>query len=75
MPLFWNSDINNDVGSASLPAWYKKMSDKECKNICRILKMMCVKINKRNVDTNSTAYALQGSFFKDSDTNGLKETE
>ena len=37
--------------------------------------MMRVRVNKRNVDTNITTYALQGSFVEDSDTDGLKDTE
>ena len=54
----WNTDLNNDVGSESLPAWYKNMSDKDCNNICRMLMMMYVKVNESNADMNSTACEL-----------------
>ena len=60
LPAYWNVDIKNDVGSASIPALDKKMSNKDCNNICHMLKMMRAKVNKRNSDTNSTVYALQG---------------
>ena len=73
LPAFWNTDINNDVGSASLPEWDNNMGDKDCDNICRMLKIMCVKVNKSNSDTNIAAYEFQGSFFEDLDTNGLKD--
>ena len=51
------------------------MSDKYCNNICRMLKIMCMKVNESNDDTNRNVYALQGSFVEDLDTDGLKETE
>ena len=51
------------------------MSDKDCNNICRMLNNMCVKVNKSNADTNSTAYALQRSFVQDSDIDCLNYTE
>ena len=51
------------------------MSDNDCNNSYCMLKMMCVKVHKSNWDRNSTAYALQGSFGEDSDTDGLKDTE
>ena len=75
LPEYWNSDINNDVGSASLPECDKKMSNKDCNNICRMINIMCVKVNDINADTNIAAYALQGYFFGDSDTDGLMYME
>ena len=71
----WKVDINNDDGSAYLPVGDKNMSDNDCNNSYCMLKMMCVKVHKSNWDRNSTAYALQGSFGEDSDTDGLKDTE
>ena len=60
LPVSWNTDIKNYVRSASLPVWDNNMSNKDCNNISRMLKIMYVKVNERNVNTNRNTYALQG---------------
>ena len=71
LPASWNTDINNEVGSAYLPAHKKHLSNEDCDNICHILKNIWLKASARKTDTNNTAYELQGYFFEDTDTDNL----
>ena len=75
LPADWTTNINNKVGSASLPAKDKQVSQEYCNNICSMLKTMCLKMNKSNDDTNTNAYTFQGSCLEDRDTDNLKESE
>eukprot|EP00957_Ditylum_brightwellii_P057174 4332124-Ditylum_brightwellii.AAC.1 len=54
LPASWNADINNDVGSASLPKGDKKISDKDCDILCSLMKSIQLKASQGHLDTSSS---------------------
>ena len=62
LPLSWVQDINNEVGSASMPDKDKRISKEECDELCRLLKSIQIKTRETGTNTATTAYGLADSF-------------
>ena len=71
-------EINNEVGSATLPDKAKKISDSECAELCSLMSALMTKVKETNVNTATTAFGLEGSFVQDGlgaeDTREMVET-
>ena len=61
------ANINNNVGSKSLAQKDKAISREDCDSICHMIRLMCLKVEESNVDTNTEAPGLQVSFVKEDD--------
>ena len=75
LPASWNTIINNEVGSASLPARIKQLSEEDCNEFSQLFKRMYVKVQESNIDTNYAVYALQGTFSAESDVADIQDKE
>ena len=71
LPLSWVQDINNDVGSASMPDKDKKISKEECDELCRLLKNIQIKTVQSGINTATTAYGLADSFASEVEAQNL----
>ena len=68
LPSSWNADINNDVGSASLPECDKKLSEEDCSVLCNLMKSIQLKAKVEKLDTSrSGANCFENSFVCDPD--------
>ena len=71
-------EINNEVGSATLPDKAKKISDSEYTELCSLMSALTTKVKETNVNTATTAFGLEGSFVQDGlgaeDTSEMVET-
>ena len=65
LPISWECGINNDVGSASVPEFKKKISDQECTHLCNLLSNIKLKCKNNNIDVSKEAYALEGSVIEE----------
>ena len=67
-----NTEIDQNLGSLSVSVANKTMSAEDCQEICSLMKAIQIKAQEAELDTNTTAFALQGSFageqgFQDQD--------
>jgi hypothetical protein len=65
LPPTWMADINNEVGSASLPMKDKKISDEDCDLLCTLMKNLTTKATDSAIDMSKEGYAMQGSFVEE----------
>jgi hypothetical protein len=63
LPIAWENDINNDVGSGSLPMRDKSLSIDDCQALCGLMRSLQVKADASGIDTGREAYGLEGSFL------------
>ena len=78
IPLAWNSDINNYVGSDYFPNKDKVISAKECNEIFSMMKKTHVRISiyaSKWPSVISTASALDASFIMEHDAMNLQDNE
>jgi hypothetical protein len=62
LPPTWMADINNEVGSASLPEREKRISVEDCDQLCHLMKLLTTKAEESGLDTSREGYAMEGSF-------------
>jgi hypothetical protein len=75
LPVSWDNDINNDVGSESVSIRDKTLSAADSQALCGLMRSLQVKADTSGgVDTRRHAYGLQGSFL-DEDALSDKEME
>ena len=72
LPLEMNTEINKELGQASVSADKKSLSTEDCEELCSLMKAIQLKTKDTEVDINSTAIALQGSFAGE---HGLNDKE
>lgn len=75
LPLSWVQDINNEVGSASVPDKDKRISKEECDELCSLLKSIQIKTSESNVNTATTAYGLADSFASEVEAQNLSNEQ
>jgi hypothetical protein len=71
LPISWNQQINNEIGSDSLSDRDKKISDEDCNALCDLMKAIQFKSANIMIDTANIALSLQTSFAVDPDANIL----
>ena len=62
LPVTWNADINNDVGSATIATRDKTLSENDTDELCALLANVKLKAGINTIDTNS----MVGRVFSDS---------
>ena len=65
LPATWNADINNDVGSNSMPDKLKTVSKEECAEICSILSKLKFFSDQAKLNDMANAPALIDSLADD----------
>ena len=65
LPATWNADINNAVGSSSIPNRDKIVSDDVLSEMCNLMSSIKLKAEDSNVDTEVVAGVLKDSFVTD----------
>jgi hypothetical protein len=75
LPVSWDNDINNDVGSESVSIWDKTLSTApDSQALCGLMRLLQVKADANGgVDTEQHACGLQSSFLDNAD--ALSDTE
>ena len=67
LPEYMDNAINQELGSNSIPQKAKVLSKEDSDELCDLMTKLQVKVKETGVDTNTDAYALQGSFAADVD--------
>lgn len=62
LPVTWNADINNEVGSASMPERDKVVSDEILNEMCNLMTSVQLKAEDSAVDTETVASVLKNTF-------------
>eukprot|EP00957_Ditylum_brightwellii_P019005 1430537-Ditylum_brightwellii.AAC.1 len=67
LPPTWNADINNNVGSASLPGKVKTLDKEDTFDLCQLMADVKLKANGVLLDTNHDATVFKDTFVSDPD--------
>ena len=50
LTVYWECDINNDVGRSSVPIRMNNLNEDDCDNICNLLETLSVKAKESGVN-------------------------
>jgi hypothetical protein len=65
LPVSWDNDINNDVGSESVSIRDKTLSIDDSQALCALMGSLQVKAHASGIDAGRHAHGLQGSFLEE----------
>lgn len=65
LPISWECNINNDVGSGTMAERNKKISKEQSDELCSLLKKLQFKCKEEKLDTSKEAIVLDGSLCQD----------
>jgi hypothetical protein len=74
LPISWNMQINNEVGSASVSDSDKRISDEDCDVLCNLMKKIQFK-SANMIDTVNIPLSLCASFAVDPDAYSLGDDD
>jgi len=63
LPVEWDLEIDNDLGSATVSDDRKKLSKEDCDELCNMMKTLSTKARDTSLDTNKEGYGLQESLW------------
>jgi hypothetical protein len=62
LPISWDNDINDDVGSESVSIRDNALSAEDCQALCGLMRSLQMKADASGASTRTEAHGLQGSF-------------
>ena len=67
LPISWNTDIDKELGSNSLPMFKKTLDKSVSDELCAMMKSLQIKTKESEVNVNTVAIGLQDSFASEDD--------
>ena len=64
LPVSWDIEINQDVGSVSMTAKDKMISKADCDYLCALMGKLSTNVRESNIDTGTLAYGLSDSILE-----------